>query len=156
MTLLGIFRKKERKEKEEKEDATATQSAQRALLKGLCGDDRELYEVLITTILLNPEMTAKEGINSHVEKAQEYAKAKDHVKARIAYQIAGEISVYEGKLSEAQEFFKKAAEVDPNYAYRKVFEYFYKKENAARALAAAQRFYTRTGKRKEKREGFSH
>lgn len=149
MAPLGVFRKKE---KEEKKETVKPQSAEKTLLKELCGDDSELYEVSITAILLNPEMAVKEGANYYIEKAREYEKAKAHVKARIAYQAAGEISLYEGKLSQAQEFFKKAAEVDPDYAYREVFKYFNKKENAKRALAVAQEFYARTGKRTEKRE----
>jgi tetratricopeptide (TPR) repeat protein len=149
MMLLGVFRKKE---KEEKKEAATPQPVQKTLLEGLCGDDKELYEVVITTILLNPEMTVKEGVNSYLEKAKEYEKAKDYMKARIAYQVAGEISLYEGKLSQAQDFFKKAAEVDLDYAYRKVFEYFSKKEKAEKVLAIAQEFYAKTGKRTKKKE----
>ena len=143
MVSLDVSRKER---KEEKKETATLQSAQEKLLDELCGDDKELYEVSITTILLNPEMTVKEGVNSHIEKAEEYKKAKDYVKTRIAYQIAGEISLYEGKLSLAQELFKKAAEVDPNYLFRKALEYFSQKEDAERALAVAQEFYTRIGK----------
>jgi len=152
MTPFGIFRKKE---KEEKKGAAAAQPAQKTLLEELCGDDRELYEVLSRTILLNPEITAKEGINSFVEKAQEYEKTGDYIRARIAYQVAGEISLYEGKLAQIQKFFKRAAEVDPDYVNRKLFEYYSKKENAERALAVAQQFFTKAGKRAEKEEGSS-
>jgi len=77
------------------------------------------------------------------------------VKARIAYQVAGEISLYEGKLAQIQKFFKKAAEVDPNYVNRKLFEYYGKKENAERALTVAQEFYTKTEKSAVKKEGSS-
>jgi len=143
MAPLGISRKER---KEEKKETAAPQSAQEKLLDELCGDDRELYEVSIITILLNPGMTVKEGVNSYIEKAEEYKKTKDNVKARIAYQIAGEISLYEGNLSQAQELFKKAAEADPNYLFRKAFEYFSQKKNAERALAVAQEFYTKIGK----------
>ena len=146
MASLGIFRKKKKEEKE-----AATQPTQKTLLEELCGGDRELYQVLSRTILLNPEMTVKDGINSYVEKAQQHEETGDNVEARVAYQLAGEISLYEGKLTQAQKFFKKAAEVDPNYVNRKVFEYYSKKENAERALAVAKEYYRKTGKSAEKK-----
>ena len=145
MAPLGIFR---RKKKEEKEEAQPTQ---KTLLEELCGGDSELYKVLSRTILLNPEMTAKDGINSYAEKAQQHEKTGDYAEARVAYQLAGEISLYEGKLTQTQKFFKKAAEVDPNYVNRKVFEYYSKKENAERALAVAKEYYRKTGKGAEKK-----
>jgi len=149
MRLFGIFRKKE---KEKKKEATVTKPAEKSLLAELCGKDKELYEALSRTILLNPQMTAKGGIDPYVEKAEAYEKNRDNIKARISYQVAGEISLYEGKLAQIQKFFKKAAEVDPNYGDRKVFEYLSKKENAERALRVAQEYYTKTKKGAETKE----
>jgi len=139
MISFGILRKKEKEEKKE--------PTKKTLLEELCGSDSELYQVLSRTMLLNPEMTLTEGVNSYIAKAQEYEKNGDHVRARAAYQAAGEISLYEGKLAQTQKFFKKAAEVDPNYVNKNVFEYYSKKENAERALAVAREFYAKTGKR---------
>jgi len=139
MISFGILRKKEKEEKKE--------PTKKTLLEELCGGDSELYQVLSRTVLLNPEMTLTEGINSYVEKAQEYEKSGDYVRARAAYQAAGEIYLYEGKLAQTQKFFKKAAEVDPNYVNKNVFEYYSKKENAERALTVAREFYAKTGKR---------
>lgn len=143
MAPLGIFRKKEKK-------ATAQKLGPKTLLEELCGDDRKLYEALSRTTLLNPEMTAREGINSYIEKAQEYEKAGDHMRARVTYQTAGEISLYEGKLAQAQKFFKKASEVDPESPYKGVFEFYANKENAEKALKVAKEFYAQTVKRTEK------
>ena len=144
MTPFGIFRKK-------KQEAAA-KPAQKTLLEELCGGNDELYQALSRTILLNPRLTAKEGIDSHVDKAQEHEKIGDNIRARIEYQVAGELALYEEELAQAQKFFKKAAEADPNFENRKVFEYLSKKENAERALAVAQEFYSKTGKRKETTE----
>jgi tetratricopeptide (TPR) repeat protein len=141
MTPFGILRKKEQE--------AAAKPAQKTLLEELCGGNDELYQALSRTILLNPRLTAKEGIDSHVDKAQEHEKNGDNIRARIEYQVAGELAIYEEKLAQAQKFFKKAAEADPNSENRKVFEYLSKKENAERALAVAQEFYSKTGKRKE-------
>ena len=140
MAPWGISRKKKQK--------TEEKTVQKTLLEELCGGNDELYQALSRTILLNPQLTAKEGIDSHIEKAQEYKKTGDKVRARISYQTAGEISLYEGKLAQAQEYFKKAADVDPKFENKKIFEYFSKKENAEKALAVTQEFYAKTGKLK--------
>jgi len=144
MTPLGLFRRKEKGATEKKK---AAEPEEKTLLDQLCGDDKNLQEALSRTLLLNPETTTKEGIDSYATKAQEHEAAQKPTNARIAYQVAGEIALYEGKLTQIQKFFKKAAEVDPECPYRNVFEYLSKKENAERALEVAQEFYTKTGKR---------
>jgi len=149
MTPLDIFRKKERKEKKIME---APPPKQKILLEELCGSDKELCEVLNRTILLNPEAAVKQGTDAYVEKAHGYEKAGDHVKARIAYEAAAEISLFEGNMAQTQRFFKKASEADSDYPYRKVFDFFSKKENAERALAVTREFYVKTGRLVEKKE----
>ncbi len=149
MTPFGIFRKKEKKEQAEakeqppKKGGEAKQPTQKTLLEELCGKDRQLYEVLTRTIMLNPKIAVEEGADSYVEKAQTHEKDGNHAQARIAYQMAGEISLYEGKLQQIQRFFKKAAEIDPEYSNRTIFEFFSKKENAERAIAVAKEFYAK-------------
>jgi len=139
MAPFGIFRKRKK--------VTEEAVVEKTLLDELCGDDAELKEVLTRTLLLNPKLTGGEkGIDSHVEKAQEYEKNKEYVRARVEYQTAGELALYEGKLAHVQKFFKKAAEIDPDYPGRSIFEFFTKKENAEKALAVAQEFYARTAK----------
>ncbi len=104
---------------------------------------------------MNPQLTMKEGIDTYIEQARTFEEAGNHVRARIAYQAAGEISQFEGKLAPTQKFFKKAAEVSPDFVNKKFFEYYAKKENAERALATAREFYIKTGKREEKKEDSS-
>lgn len=147
MPSLGLFRRK-KKEASEKE-APAAQPAQKTLLDELCGNDKELQAALSRTLLLNPETTVKEGMDSYARKAQEYEHAQKPRNARIAYQVAGEIALFEGKLAPMQKFFKRAAEVEPECPYRDAFDYLSKKENAERALAVAQEFYKKIGKRAE-------
>jgi len=143
MATLGIFGKKKEPEKEE---------APKTLLDELCGDDAELKSVLTRTLLLNPRMTEEGGsIDARIEKAQEYEKNKENVRARVEYHTAGELALYKGNLSQAQKFFKKAAEIDPKYPYRNVFEFFTKKEKAEKALAVAQEYYARTVKPTQKK-----
>jgi hypothetical protein len=144
MPSLGIFGRKKKK--------AETEIKQKTLLEELCKDDKELYETLNHTLLLNPDQSMAEGIQFNIDKAQEYEKNKDATKARIAYQAAGEISLYEDKLTQAQKFFKKAAEVDPGYAHRGIFEYYSNKDNAERALAVAQEYYAKKKKVTIKKE----
>jgi Tfp pilus assembly protein PilF len=120
---------------------------EKTLLEGLCEGDTGLQQALSRTLLLNPKITADSGsIESHALKAQEYEKAQDYVRARVEYQVAGELSLHNGKLADVQKFFKKAAAADPNYPNKNVFEYFTKKENAEKALTVAREYYTRTEK----------
>ena len=148
MAPLGFFRKKEKEAVETKKDAHVTSKTEpKTLLDELCGGNKELREALSRALLLNPETTVKEGIESHVEKAEEYEKAQRITNARIEYQIAGQIALHDGKLQQMQEFFKKAAEIEPDSPYRKAFEYFGKKENAERAMGVALEFYAKADKR---------
>ncbi|MFB0513991.1 MAG: hypothetical protein ACETVQ_00290 [Candidatus Bathyarchaeia archaeon] len=135
-----------RRKKEEK----TPKSTEKSLLEELCKGNTELFSVLSHTILLNPPRLSKEGIDIYIEKAQEFEKKKDFLRARINYQVAGEIALYEGKLTQVQKFFKKCAELESNPEYKKVFAYYSKKANAEKALNFAQEYYTRTAKPIEK------
>jgi len=141
MATLGIFKRAKKEEKIEKKVEEKT------LLEDLCKGDNELYNAVSRTLLLNPEMTREAGeINARIEKAEEHEKNKGYVKARIEYQVAGELALLEGKKEEVLKLFKKAYEVDPNYPRRDVFEYLAKKENVEKAVAVAKEFYERTAK----------
>jgi len=144
MARLGIFRKKEKTE--------TKRQVEKSLLEELCGSDSKLYNALTRTVLLNPQITIQGGGESYVAKAQEYVKNNDRALARIAYHAAGEISLYEGKLAQAQKFFKQAAETDPGSIYQSAFEFYANKENAEKALKVAREFYARTVKQIEKKE----
>lgn len=145
MSPLGLFRKKAGEKK--KEAHVAPQTEPETLLEELCGGNKELHEALSRTLLLNPEMTVKDGIDLHVKKAREFEENQKPTNARIEYQLAGQIALYEGKLPQVQRLFKKAAETEPDSPYKKAFEYFGKKENAERAIAVAREFYAKTVKR---------
>jgi tetratricopeptide (TPR) repeat protein len=148
MPPLGLFRKKEKQPAEtKKETRRGPKTERKTLLEELCGTNKELYEALSRTLLLDPEHMVKEGIEPHIQKAEEYEKAQNTMNARIEYQVAGQIALHDGKLPQVQKYFKKAAEIEPNSAYTKAFEYFGKKENAEKAIAIAQEFYAKSAKR---------
>ena len=144
MAPLGIFKKK--KEAKKTEEAKATQSKD-TLLAELCKGDNELYNALSRTLLVNVESAKRGGgMDARVEKAQEYEKNKDFARARVEYQVAGELALYEGKVTNVQKFFKKTAEVDPSSPFKNVFEFLAKKENAEKAVAIAKEYYSRRAK----------
>jgi len=143
MTRFGIFGRK--KKIEEK-------IAEKTLLDELCGDDSELRKVLTMVLLLNPDRTGgMGGIDSHLEKAKEYENDKDQVRARVEYQVAGELALYDGKLAQIQTLFKKAAEIDPDYNRKNVYEFLTKRENAEKALTVAKEYYGRTARSLERK-----
>lgn len=148
MGLLDRFRGKKEVEKAEEKPL---ESAGKSLLEELCGGDTKLFHALSHTVLLNPQRLSKEGIESHIKQAEESEKKKDFLRARIHYQAAGEIALYEGKLAQAREFFKKCAELESDSEYKKVFSYYSRKPNAEKALKVAQEYYAQTIKSPEKK-----
>ncbi len=149
MGPLGFFRRRKKAEKKEEKTPKPTE---KSLLEELCRGDTELLSALNHTVLLDPLRLHEEGIDSYIEKAQEFEKNKDFLRARINYQAAGEIALYEGNLAQVQKFFKKCAELESNPEYKKVFVYYSKKANAEKALKIAQEYYTRRVKPMERTE----
>lgn len=147
MLLLGFFRRKGKETTETKKEKHAAPKAEpKTLLDELCKGNKELYEALSRALLLNPESTVEEGIESHAQKGEEYENAQKTTNARIEYQVAGQIALHDGKLPQMQKYFKKAAEIDPDSPHTKAFEYLSKKENAEKAIAVAQEFYAKANK----------
>ncbi len=139
MTRFGIFGKKKQK--------TEEKIAERTLLDELCGDDSELKKALTLVLLLYPNRTSKMGgIDSHLENAKKYEKEGDRVRARVEYQVAGELALYDGKLAQVQKLFKKAAEVDPYYDHKNIYEFLTRRENAEKAVNIAKEYYKRTAR----------
>jgi len=141
MTPFNIFRRR----KKETEEIAEKKVEEKTLLEELCKGDNQLLRAMSRTLLLNLEMTKKAGeVDARIESAQEFEKKQDFLKARIEYQVAGELALYEGNTAQVQKFFKKAAEVDPTYPNKDAFEFLAKKENAEKAVAIAKEYYART------------
>lgn len=141
MGLLDRFRRKKESEKEEDIEASTTGIT---LLEELCKGDMELLSALRHTVLLNPTRLRNEGVESFLQKGQEFEKEKESLRARMNYQAAGELALYNGKLDQVQKFFKKCAELESNPEYKKVFEYYSKKTNVEKAVKVAKEYYRRT------------
>jgi len=124
--LLDRFRKKEKKiEIETKKTITE--------LEQLCGDDKETYEALLNTMFLDPRKSGT-SMKEAAENAKKYEKAKDLVKARMWYEIAGGLAIYEGNVKKVLEFFSEIEKISLDTKYTIL-------KNPEKAVAKAQEYY---------------
>jgi len=124
--LLDRFRKKEKKiEVETKKTITE--------LEQLCGDDKETYEALLNTMFLDPRKPGT-SMKEAADNAKKYEKAKDFVKARMWYEIAGGLAIYEGNVKKVVEFFSEIEKISPDTKYTIL-------KNPEKAVAKAQEYY---------------
>ena len=124
--LLDRFRKKEKKiDIETKKTITE--------LKQLCGDDKETYEALHHTMFLDPRKTGT-SMKEAAENAKKSEKAKDLVRARTWYEIAGSLAIYEGNVKKVVEFFTECEKISPDIKYPIL-------KNPEKAVEKAQEYY---------------
>jgi hypothetical protein len=124
--LLDRFRKKEKKiDIETKKTITE--------LEQLCGDDKETYEALHHTMFLDPRKTGT-SMKEAAENAKKSEKAKDLVKARTWYEIAGGLAIYEGNVKKVVEFFTECEKISPDTKYPIL-------KNPEKAVDKAQEYY---------------
>lgn len=129
MGLLDRFRKKKKEETEIDVKTTRTVTE----LEQLCRDDKETYEALLNTMFLNPkkiDISIKEAF----EKARTFEKAKDVLRAKVWYEIAGGLAIYEGDVKKVVECFSKCKDLAPNTRYSIL-------KNPEKAVAKAQKYY---------------
>jgi len=125
MGLLDRFRKKKKVDVE-----TARPMSE---LEQLCGDEKETYEALVETMFLNPKKIGT-SMKEAAENAKKFEKAKDFTKARLWYEIAGGLAIYEGNVKKVVESFSKCQEIYPDKKYLIL-------KNPEKAVAKAQEYY---------------
>ncbi len=101
-------------------------------LEQLCANDKETYEALVPVMFLDPrkiETTAQQAS----ENAKRFEKDKDFVSARMWYEVAGGLSLYEGNAKKVAEYYGSAERItgakylilkDPDKAVAKAQEYY--------------------------------
>lgn len=130
MGFLDRFRKKEKEEKT-LESAESTRSVTK--LEQLCEGDKEVYEALMSTMLLDPtriDVSMKDAVRN----AKKFEKAKDYVRAKVWYEIAGGLAIYEGDATKVKKFFGKCKKISPETKYLIL-------KNPEKAVAKAQEYY---------------
>ena len=102
-------------------------------LEEICGDDKEVYEALLETLYLDPRKI-KITIDQALEKAKDFERQKNSHRARVLYDIAGGLAIYEGNAVKAKQFFGKSSKLNPDYPYPIL-------NVTERAIARAKEFY---------------
>jgi hypothetical protein len=128
MSLLNRFRKKKKEENVIAETKKTTTELQQ-----LCWDDKETYEALHHSMFLDPrkiETSMKEA----AENAKKSEKEEDLVKAKVWYEIAGGLAIYEGNVKKVVEFFTECEKISPDTQYTIL-------KNPEKAVEKAQEYY---------------
>ena len=109
MKIVKLFHRS-RKEKEEKVEIAVQQPSE---LELICGDDKEVYEALNETLLLNIlSLPSREfSMEEALEKAKEKEGSGDLYMAGLEYRMAGQIALFNGDIGRAKEFLGKAQEL---------------------------------------------
>jgi len=127
---LSFFKKLIKGKKEEGKVVTA--EVKKTKLEEICGDDKEVYEALKDTMFLDPRKLLT-SIKEAAENAKKFEKAKDLIRARTNYEIAGGLAIWEGNVKKVIEFFNEVQKLSgKNYPILKIPE---------KAVAKAQEYY---------------
>jgi hypothetical protein len=115
--------------KEEKHAETAKTLSD---LEQICENDKEAYEALYHTMILNPKKVDT-SLKDAIENAKRFEKEKNMTRARIWYDIAGGLAIYEGNAKKVVELFSEAEKLSGiKYPILK---------NAEKAVVKAQEYY---------------
>ena len=101
-------------------------------LEQLCGDDKQTYEALHHTMFLDPRKIGA-SMKEAAENARKFTKERNLGRARIWYDIAGGLAIYEGDVKKVVEFFSESQKIS-GLKYPIVVD-------ADKAVAKAQEFY---------------
>lgn len=129
MGLLDRFKKK--KKKEEKTEVKSTKTT--TDLEQFCEGDKETYEALLNSMFLDPKRI-EVSMQEAAENAKKLEKAKDFVRAKMYYEIAGGLAIYEGNVKKVVEYFSECERISQNTKYPIL-------KNPEKAVAKAQEYY---------------
>ncbi|MBE0520028.1 hypothetical protein IBX35_03185 [Candidatus Bathyarchaeota archaeon] len=128
---MGLLHRFRRKKKEQKIQVESEKSLTE--LEQICGSDQETYEALSNVMFLDPRKI-NVPINTAVKEAKKLEKAKDLLRARMWYEIAGGLAIYEGDAKKVVEYFGKSEKIPPEINYPIL-------KNPKKAVAKAQEYY---------------
>lgn len=128
---MGLLDRFKRKEKEQKIQVESEKSLTE--LEQICGGDQETYEALSNAMFLDPRKIDA-SIGTAAKEAKKLEKTKDLVRARMWYEIAGGLAIYEGDAKKVIEYFGKSEKISPEIKYPIL-------KNPKKAVAKAQEYY---------------
>ena len=134
------FFKKFKKKKEEKEKIPEVKKPTE--LEELCGNDKDVYEALKDTMFLDPRKVGI-ALEEAEKKAKESERAGDSNRARINYQIALGLAIWQGDVKGVIKFAQKLQKLlNREYPILKIPE---------KAVAKAKEYYQKYLKEEEKK-----
>jgi len=126
--LLDRFRRKKKEQKIQVEsEKTLTE------LEEFCGSDQETYEALFNAMFLDPRKIDV-SMSTAAKEAKKLEKAKDLLRARVWYELAGGLAIYEGDVKKVIEYFGKSEKISPEMKYPIL-------KKPKKAVAKAQEYY---------------
>ncbi|MDH5449863.1 MAG: hypothetical protein OEX77_03025 [Candidatus Bathyarchaeota archaeon] len=129
---MGILNKLTRRKKTEEKTPEKVEDVTTELEKFLA-NDKETYKALQRSMILDPR-EVEASMKEAVEKAKELEKQRDTLRARMWYEVAGGLAIYEGDVKKVKEYFSKCTKLSPNIEYPIL-------ENTERAVQKAQEYY---------------
>jgi len=114
MGFLDRFRKK-KVEKEVVEKAVEPEETM-SDLERICMGDKEVYKALRETMYLDPS-NIQVTMQDAEKNAKDFEIQGNKLRARMWYQTAGGLAIYEGNVKKVKEYFGKLAELSPNTEY---------------------------------------
>lgn len=127
---MGLLDRSRRKKKEEinvKPEKSLTE------LEEICRGNQDTYKALFNVMFLNPKRLDV-SMSDAAKKAKELEKAKDLLKAKMWYEIAGRLAIYKGDVKKVIMYFTKCEKISPETKYPIL-------KNPKEAVAKAQEYY---------------
>jgi len=128
---LGMLDRFRREKKEQKIQVESEKSLTE--LEGICGRDQETYEALSNVMFLDPRKI-NISMSTAIKEAKKLEKAKDFLRARMWYEIAGGLAIHEGDAKKVIEYFGKSEKISPDTKYPIL-------KDPKKAVAKAQEYY---------------
>jgi len=101
-------------------------------LEQICEGDKETYEALLQTMFLDPRKIDA-PIKDAADNAKKFEKEKNPARARIWYDIAGGLAIYQGNAKKVTEYFAESQRISKmQYPILK---------NTEKAVTKAQEYY---------------
>jgi len=101
-------------------------------LEQICEGDKEIYEALLRTMFLDPRKIDA-PIKEAADNAKRFEKEKNPARARIWYDIAGGLAIYQGNAKKVAEYFGESQRISKmQYPILK---------NTEKAVTKAQEYY---------------
>jgi len=129
MGMLDRFKKKKKREIKIESVKITTE------LEQICGKDKETYEALIHSMFLDPRKI-ETSMKDAAEKAKQFEKEKDLVRAVAMYEIAGGLAIYEGNVKKVVEYFSQCEKLSQGKKYPIL-------KDPEKAVAVAREYYTK-------------